>query len=96
MAKGLRKMSVVHLKKEDVDFEERAISVIQKRFLKQGVRLTGDIIEWIALFSDFIFKTAPRVSPGFQENLKTFLAPKFLGNRQASKFHPYFGMHAWQ
>jgi integrase len=52
LATGLRKMNVVHLKREDVDFKEGAIFVIQKRGRKHVVRLASSVIEMLENIPD--------------------------------------------
>lgn len=52
LATGLRKMNVVHLKREDVDFKEGAISVIQKRRRRHVVRLASSVTEMLTNISD--------------------------------------------
>ena len=52
LATGLRKMNVVHLRREDVDFKEEAISVIQKRGRKHIVRLASSVTEMLKNIPD--------------------------------------------
>jgi integrase len=52
LATGLRKMNVVHLKREDVDFKEGAISIIQKRGRRHVVRLASSVTEMLTNIPD--------------------------------------------
>jgi integrase len=92
LATGLRKMNVVHLKREDVDFEEGAISVIQKRGRKHVVRLAMDVIEmlqnipdngtpyfWINPKTGLLFTTFPRT--------KWAMIKKMAGIEREFRFH---------